>query len=365
MAPAAYGKKMVAVAPPQRLPEPAPVENAAPPAAEELPDAAADQATPPAAANDAPPTADEPSPDTATQPVTPAAEAAAESTPAPAAAASKPAPAASNEPSADQDASLDSLLADDKKAAPEEMPLDQAEPVAPGKAIDTGPSATGVAADNIPSAADAGDAPSLPGTSGVAATEEVGPTTAREVSPAELSQDLAKVSAANERMTAALATDDKNELKKVRANFYISFYGLADDLALAKQDPLAGDLDPARRDAERLAMTLAGDPGRLNELKSYGAKWLAFGKRTTPGIVLAGKVQSAEQVGKLHQIKLQVTPDTPQVTVLSQADPGVESGDQVLALGSIVENPSIELAGYDGADAQIVWSGLTLKLPAR
>jgi hypothetical protein len=92
---------------------------------------------------------------------------------------------------------------------------------------------------------------------------------------------------------------------------------------------------------------------------------LAFGKRTTPGVVLAGKVQSAEQVGNLHQIKLQVTADTPQVTILSQADPGVESGDQVLALGSIVENPSVELAGYDGADAQIVWSGLTLKLPAQ
>lgn len=358
MVPAAYGKKMVAVAPPQqqRLPEPAAAENAAPPPAEEPPGAAAEQATPPAAAAANEPADSAPAPAADSQPVTPepAAEAPAESAPARVA-------SAASEPSAEKpDASLESLLADDKKA-PEEMPLDQAEPIEPGKSIGTAPGATPPAAHSTPLAAD--DAPALPSRSGLAAN--VGPMTSREVSPAELSQELAKVSAANERMTAALAADDKNELKKVRANFYLSFYGLADNLALAKDDPLSGGLDPARKDAERLAMSLAGDRNRLSELKSYGAKWLAFGKRTTPGVVLAGKVQSAEQVGKLHQIRLQVTADTPQVTILSQADPGVESGDEVLALGSIVENPSVELAGYDGADAQIVWSGLTLKLPAQ
>ena len=35
-----------------------------------------------------------------------------------------------------------------------------------------------------------------------------------------------------------------------------------------------------------------------------------------------------------------------------------------MILGTIVEHPEQDLAGYEGTDVPVVWSGMTLELPA-
>ena len=112
-----------------------------------------------------------------------------------------------------------------------------------------------------------------------------------------------------------------------------------------------------------MALGLAAEPTQFKELKSYGSKWLAFSKRTTEGIVLAGTVQSAEQVGQLYHLKIELASDVPPQTLITKEDPRLQTGDEVVALGSIVKRPLEQLKGYEGTDAQVVWSGLTLKLP--
>ena len=342
--------------------EPAP-QSSSPPAPDANPPAKPAEDTP---AEDTPeaatPVAD--SPETAS-PAKPAAV-----TPVPNAPESKPEAA----PAEAKDDSLESLLKDDSAAdaeKPQKMPSDKArvpdelpEPAAPETSdsinkTEQPPGLPDADEDKVPETAEGAKPAGKP----AAPVEEVRPRDAREATPAELAKALQSFSQAREKLTAAQAANE-TDLKKVRMGYYLSLYGLADTLAFAKADPTDERLDAERQSAERLALELAGDAARRSELKSYGAKWLAFPNRTTPGIVLSGTVQSAEQIGKLYQVKIAMAADAPTVTVVSNFDPQLDRGDEVLALGSIVERPQEQLSGYEGTDAALVWSGMTLKVPS-
>ena len=234
-------------------------------------------------------------------------------------------------PKGDAANELDSLIGDDAKPAtePEEMPDEK---------------------------------PALEPTETVA--EEVGPRDAGTFSPADLAQATNGVLQANEKMMAAQAAKDDAQIKSTRKDFYLSLYGLANVVALVKDDPARPQLDTQRQGLERLAMVLAADPKRLDALRANGARWLAFSKRTTPGVALAGTVQEVEHFGKLYYTKLQLgtAADAPVATLVSASDPGLEAHDEALSLGSILDKPDEQLDGYDGTDPLVVWSGLTLKL---
>ena len=137
---------------------------------------------------------------------------------------------------------------------------------------------------------------------------------------------------------------------------------LHDDInaALTMADDASGQLDPVRERLERYLLRFAADPKRVEALKFNSERWLGFPRRTTPGVMLAGKVQSAEANGNMYEIKLGIglESDAPIVTVLSAEDPGLSAGDEALALGTIVDNPAEALAGYEGAEPKVVWSGM-------
>ena len=329
--------------------EPAPSAPALPePAVEEKP--AEPVTTEPSSTSEPP--ANEPGPPA---PVGDKAEAPSEPPPEPAESAtveSSKSPEPAVEPA---EASLDSLLADDSKK-PEEMPEEKVPAAAPDAPEATTTAKTPEELPPLP--AEKVEEVAAPG-------EEPGLRDAPAVTAAEVDKALHSFTEANERMALAQAADDKAEIKKLRSGFYLSLYGLADAIALAKDDPASGQLDAPRESAERLALELAAEPTQLKELKSYGAKWLAFGKRTTEGVVLAGTVQSAEQIGKLYHVKIELAADAPPQTLVTKNDPRVQAGDAVVSLGSIVKRPLEQLNGYEGSDAQVVWSGMTLKLPAQ
>ena len=82
--------------------------------------------------------------------------------------------------------------------------------------------------------------------------------------------------------------------------------------------------------------------------------------------MLAGTVEEANHNGKLYYVKLRLGSgdDAPSATVVSARDPQLDADDQAMVLGSIVDQPEDNLAGYEGADASVIWSGMALKLPA-
>jgi hypothetical protein len=172
--------------------------------------------------------------------------------------------------------------------------------------------------------------------------------------------------AAGQQMAAAEQTGDAAGLKKARANFYVTLFGMADALTLGQLGPGAAQLDPQLKALEPMILEqLASDPKQIESLKLFGARWFAFPKRTTNGVVLAGTVDSVDQAGRLFHTRIKPAQDSGDaVTIVSAKDPQLAAGDEVITLGSIVEDPADQVAGYEGSEPSVVWSGMTLKVPA-
>jgi len=319
-------------------PEPAADDDLFAPAPDSRP-ADADPAMP----EDAP--GDDPFAPTPTDPAAPAPETPAPETPAePEAPETRPAtddPFAPAAPAEEKD-----LFAPDSPAAPEAIPSE------PERTLPGTPS------EELPQPA---AAPAVP----EPAAEALGPRGAQPVSPAEVAGAMQSTMMAGQQLMAAEAGGDEAALRKARASFYVTLFGAADAITHSQLKAAPGELDPqlAAIDAA-LRQQLAADPKRMNDLKVFSARWLGFPKRTTNGIALAGTVESAEQVGNLYHTKAKVGAgaDATSVTIVTAQDPGLAAGDEIVSLGSIVENPQQQLAGYEGSEPSVVWSGMTVKV---
>ncbi len=234
---------------------------------------------------------------------------------------------ADEKPSADAANDLDSLLSDDKPAATPAAPEAPSEP----------------AAEEPPA-------------------EDLGPRDAPSLSLADLSAALQSAAQATAKMNAAQAANNEAEIKRARKDFYLSLYGLGYALALVHDDAAAQQVGALRKSIEQMTLAMAADPKRLDALRGNAARWMAFSKRTTEGIVLAGTVADVEHVGKLYYVKLELGPSS-ETTIVCSHDPKLAPHGEAIALGTIVEHPEQQLAGYEGLDTPVVWSGLTLELP--
>lgn len=348
-APAATDPAAAAPADPAADPAATPPEAAAPAAdAENDPFADSDPAAPAEMPADAPPT------DPAPAPVEPAPEA--------------PAAAASPAPAGD-----DPFAPAPEATPPEEMPAEGAASGEPAPAADdpfatpaepAPADATPAADDPFAAPADSAQPEPLPEPE-AAAAEPLGPRTVTPLTQAEVMGAVQATVAARQQLSAAEQGGDDAALRKAKTNFYVSLFGMADAVTQAQLGEAADALAPQVAMLEpALKQQLAADPKQLDALKLFGGRWFTFPKRPNNGIALVGTVQAAEQVGKLYQAKLKLgdAPDAMVVTVVSARDPQLSAGDNVLSLGSIVEQPTDQLAGYEGSDPAVVWSGLTMKL---
>jgi hypothetical protein len=127
--------------------------------------------------------------------------------------------------------------------------------------------------------------------------------------------------------------------------------------------------DEARRDecregAQALALALGTQRERAETAGRLAGERLDSSQRESNGIVLAGTVQQAEQEGELYAIRLMLQGSGKSVTVLSlhPPDPPLSQRDRVVVLGSIIDSPRDNLAGYAGRMPQVVWGGLPVKL---
>jgi hypothetical protein len=215
---------------------------------------------------------------------------------------------------------------------------------------------------------DTEDLPSPPDETkpGAKAADAVGPVSATKVPLADLAKAIQAAHAADEQMVAARADATDAELKKIRSTFYLSVFRLAEAVTFASEDGGSAQLDDMRKRIGQFVLHFAADEKRVDALKFNAARWLAFPRRTTPGVMLAGSVQGTRPVGRLFEVKLGIGPESgaQSVSILTANDPGVSPGERAFALGTIVEAPSETLAGYEGAETSVVWCGMLLEVPA-
>jgi hypothetical protein len=122
-----------------------------------------------------------------------------------------------------------------------------------------------------------------------------------------------------------------------------------------------------RETVQGLLATAGADQKAAEAIGRLAGFQLEQGHHKDPGIAIAGTVQEMSQVGSLFGMKIVLFGLPKVVTVVSwrPAQPAINVHDRVIILGSIVENPTENLVGYEGRQAQVIWGGLPAKLSAQ
>ena len=74
--------------------------------------------------------------------------------------------------------------------------------------------------------------------------------------------------------------------------------------------------------------------------------------------IIAGG-QSLMAMLNMHLVSPKILVDISRIGELAY----IRESDEALVLGTIVENPAQQLAGYEGAETTVVWNGMLLTLP--
>ncbi len=132
-------------------------------------------------------------------------------------------------------------------------------------------------------------------------------------------------------------------------------------------DPDGNQVKDRLAAAEGIVLDLSKKKSQLDAIGRFGATWLELGeKRPGNGIALAGTVMSIAPQGELFDTELQLfAGGQPVVTVMSKVDPqeAYSKDDRIVILGSVVEEPSLNLAGYEGNQSIVTWRGYPVILP--
>ncbi|MBC8354036.1 MAG: hypothetical protein H8E66_18740 [Planctomycetes bacterium] len=143
----------------------------------------------------------------------------------------------------------------------------------------------------------------------------------------------------------------------LKRNFYLSFSKLGESLTFADRsdEKVATQID----ETSKLLHEIGKQADKLAVISGVANGWIAAGleKRTTNGICVYGIVTTVEPIGELFETTIQCGGKP--VAVVSTSDPsGYFAADRsVLLLGTILDEPTNNLGGYEGSQSVVVLDG--------
>ncbi|MCI0358934.1 MAG: hypothetical protein L0211_10685 [Planctomycetaceae bacterium] len=186
-----------------------------------------------------------------------------------------------------------------------------------------------------------------------------------EPAPLPTADDLTSaVLAASETYTKV--NEATGQPVEVRRQLFIEFYNSASDAGRIISH-LEADSPELAEQAATLKTALAGlaeQPGKVSALKSLTDLNLPQRKHDE-GVLLAGAVQEFAPAGTLFACKFQAGKSLTETTVVSATDPQetYKSGDELLLVGRVVEDPAKNLPGYEGDAERVVLLGYAVAVP--
>jgi len=180
----------------------------------------------------------------------------------------------------------------------------------------------------------------------------------------ELGKALKEADEAMQVVVNAGGLDLSDEARKEEAvAFYRAFCRLGEKITFV--DP-QGQQVPDRVNA---AKTMLADLGRSSEnfdtVGRIASVWLdPETTRSTDGILLAGRVTQikVEARGRLFNTRMVLAGDSKEIVyVFSTQNPldhdDYDKGSHVFLLGTIIEEPSLKIKGYEGTQQRVIWHG--------
>lgn len=97
---------------------------------------------------------------------------------------------------------------------------------------------------------------------------------------------------------------------------------------------------------------------KRSDLGRLASSWRGHKDRKVSGILIVGTVQEVTPVGALYAMKILLSGQNQEVTVLSDKEPPFKRSELGIVLGTIVNQPSVHIMGYDGDLPQAIWAGM-------
>jgi hypothetical protein len=164
----------------------------------------------------------------------------------------------------------------------------------------------------------------------------------------------------------AKVNEPGEQSREVRQQLYTDMYMNAADVGrivtyLSTSD---SDLIEHVNTLQTFLTALATQPSKVSALKSL-TDLKAPGLKHDEGVLLAGMVQDFQAAGSMFEITTLAGKKGTETPVVSANNPQdfCATGDELLIVGRIVENPKKHIPGYEGDHERVVLYGYSVKVP--
>jgi hypothetical protein len=146
-------------------------------------------------------------------------------------------------------------------------------------------------------------------------------------------------------------------VRRTKGLSYAKLCDLAHALTFFDRSSPAENAAELERRAEQLFRETLADAHARGEVARIATIWIESPHRRHGGVFLAGSVGGGEIAGDVYEYRLS-TEDGSELTLLmpQPLDPETDASSQPLGIvGTIVEKPADEIAGYSGAASRAIW----------
>ena len=179
-------------------------------------------------------------------------------------------------------------------------------------------------------------------------------------------EQLATSLEAGKAAQAGLVTGDLNDatIRRTKGMNYAKLCDLAEALTFVDRSSSSVESEQAIEGADRLFRETLADEHTRSEVARIAQIWIDSPHRGHGGIFLAGKLSGGQIAGDVYEYEL-APEDGGKLTLLMHEplDPSIEgSGNPVAIVGSIVDNPADQIAGYHGTAQRAIWVSRAIPL---
>ncbi|MCH2127579.1 MAG: hypothetical protein MK179_00485 [Pirellulaceae bacterium] len=181
--------------------------------------------------------------------------------------------------------------------------------------------------------------------------------------PTFIAEDLHEVFRRAEQFHAEFMLATMDDKRSMVSDWQLALNELGEKVAYLEGS--AQDTSSALTMLTDWCLELATDEKALNLVSRSARSWLSVPNRTHSGIFLAGTVQAVRNQARYQELYVVQPLKTGRALetfiLFPQQDPESRSwgtGDKVIVLGAIIEDPEIRVSGYEGPSRPLIWTGL-------
>jgi len=171
---------------------------------------------------------------------------------------------------------------------------------------------------------------------------------------------------AGERARSGLVTGDLSDaaVRRTKGMSYAKLCDLAYALVFLDRSSPKEQSDELKQRAQRLFDKIFSDARVRDEVNRIAAIWIDSPHRRHGGVFLSGKLSSGRIAGDVYEYQLtDAQGDTLDLLMQEPLDPLLDGSSHPLGIvGTIVDKPAEQIAGYRGAAARAIWVEDTIPL---